>query len=88
MGYIDWPEGVASTCLWKEILRQCGFTPPETKSLEVGALYNGQAQGSVDIQTNSWLPATRASCWAKYQDRLEDYGSWYDETSLEIAVPS
>jgi ABC-type proline/glycine betaine transport system substrate-binding protein len=63
------------------------FTP-ETRSLEVGALYNGQAQGSVDIQTNSWLPATHASYWAKYKDRLEDYGSWCDETSLEIAVPS
>ncbi|MFE7837698.1 ABC transporter permease/substrate binding protein [Streptomyces sp. NPDC057474] len=87
MGYIDWPEGVASTYLWKEILQQRGFTP-EVKSLEVGALYNGQAQGSVDVQTNSWLPATHASYWAKYKDRLEDYGSWYDKTSLEIAVPS
>ncbi|MCL6733933.1 ABC transporter permease/substrate binding protein [Streptomyces neyagawaensis] len=87
MGYIDWPEGVASTYLWKEILQQRGFTP-EVKSLEVGALYNGQAQGSVDIQTNSWLPATHAPYWKKYRDQLEDYGAWYDRTSLEIAVPS
>ncbi len=87
MGYIDWPEGVASTYLWKEILQQRGFTP-EVRSLEVGALYNGQAQGSVDIQTNSWLPATHAPYWRKYRDQLEDYGAWYDRTSLETAVPS
>lgn len=87
MGSIDWPEGVASTYFWKEILQRRGFAP-ETRSLEVGALYDGQAQGSVDFQTNSWLPATHASYWAKYKDRLEDYGSWDGETSLEIAVPS
>jgi glycine betaine/proline transport system substrate-binding protein len=87
MGYIDWPEGVATTYLWKDILEQRGFRP-EVKSLEVGALYSGQAQGSIDVQTNSWLPATHASYWAKYKNDLEDYGSWYSPTSLEIAVPS
>ncbi|WP_371530177.1 ABC transporter permease/substrate binding protein [Streptomyces sp. NBC_01283] len=86
MGYIDWPEGTASTYLWKNVLEQRGFKP-EVQSLEVGALYNGQAQGSVDVQTNSWLPATHAPYWSKYKNQLEDYGSWYDPTSLEIAVP-
>ncbi|MBB5938866.1 ABC transporter permease/substrate binding protein [Streptomyces zagrosensis] len=87
IGYINWDEGVASTYLWKEVLEQRGFTP-KAQSYEVGALYTGMAAGDIDIQTNSWLPVTHESYWKTYHDKLEDLGSWYGPTSLEIAVPS
>ncbi|MEW1718924.1 ABC transporter permease/substrate binding protein [Streptomyces sp. NPDC093109] len=87
MGYIPWDEGIASTFLWKELLERRGYEV-DAKQYEAGALYTGQAGGQIDLQTDSWLPVTHASYWAKYKDDLEDMGSWYDETSLEIAVPS
>ncbi|MEV0849121.1 ABC transporter permease/substrate binding protein [Streptomyces sp. NPDC049954] len=87
MGYIPWDEGVASTFLWKEILEQRGFKV-DAKQYEAGALYTGMANGQVDFETDSWLPTTHAQYWKKYGDKLEDLGSWYGPTSLEIAVPS
>ncbi|MEC4016655.1 ABC transporter permease/substrate binding protein [Streptomyces sp. H27-D2] len=87
LGYVNWDEGTASTYLWKEILEQRGFKP-QAKPLDAGALYTGQARGDIDIQTNSWLPTTHAAYWKKYKNKLEDFGAWYDKTSLEIAVPS
>ncbi|MFC8827890.1 ABC transporter permease/substrate binding protein [Streptomyces sp. NPDC057137] len=87
MGYIPWDEGIASTFLWKELLEQRGYEVEATQ-YEAGALYTGQANGQIDIQTDSWLPTTHATYWDKYQDKLEDMGSWYDETSLELSVPS
>ncbi|MBH5334038.1 ABC transporter permease/substrate binding protein [Streptomyces pactum] len=87
IGYINWDEGVASTHLWQEVLRQRGFKP-EAKAYEVGALYTGMAAGDIDVQTNSWLPVTHDAYWKRYHDRLEDLGAWYDKTSLEVAVPS
>ncbi|AZM52266.1 glycine/betaine ABC transporter permease [Streptomyces sp. WAC 01529] len=87
IGYIPWDEGVASTFLWKEILEQRGFKP-QTKQLEAGPLYTSLAQGSVDFQTDSWLPTTHASYWKKYGDKLEDLGPWFGPTSLELSVPS
>ncbi|RDG38642.1 ABC transporter permease/substrate binding protein [Streptomyces corynorhini] len=87
MGYIPWDEGIASTFLWKELLEQRGYKV-DAKQYEAGSLYTGQAGGQIDIQTDSWLPVTHASYWAKYKDRLEDMGAWYDKTSLEISVPS
>ncbi|MFI6286315.1 ABC transporter permease/substrate binding protein [Streptomyces sp. NPDC051018] len=87
VGYIPWDEAIASTFLWKEILEQRGFEV-EARQLEAGALYTGMAGGQIDFQTDSWLPVTHASYWKKYGDRLEDLGSWYGPTSLELAVPS
>ncbi|MEU1946040.1 MULTISPECIES: ABC transporter permease/substrate binding protein [unclassified Streptomyces] len=87
IGYINWDEGVASTFLWKELLEQRGFKP-KVQSYDVGALYTGMAAGNIDFETDSWLPTTHASYWAKYKDKLENLGSWYGPTSLEVAVPS
>ncbi|MEU5958100.1 ABC transporter permease/substrate binding protein [Streptomyces sp. NPDC047525] len=87
IGYIPWDEGVASTFLWKEVLEQRGFKP-QTKQLEAGPLYTSLSQGSIDFQTDSWLPTTHAAYWKKYGDKLEDLGSWFGPTSLELSVPS
>ncbi|MER6915668.1 ABC transporter permease/substrate binding protein [Streptomyces sp. NPDC000594] len=87
IGYIPWDEGIASTFLWKEVLERRGFTV-ETQQLEAGALYTGLAGGQIDFQTDAWLPVTHDQYWKKYGDRLENLGSWYGPTSLELAVPS
>jgi glycine betaine/proline transport system substrate-binding protein len=87
IGYIPWDEGVASTFLWKELLEERGFEV-EAKQLDAGPLYTSLASGNVDFQTDAWLPTTHAEYWKKYGDRLDDLGSWYGPTSLELSVPS
>ncbi|MGW0815168.1 ABC transporter permease/substrate binding protein [Streptomyces viridiviolaceus] len=87
LGYVPWDEGVASTFLWKEILEQRGYEV-EAKQFDAGPLYTSLAQGDIDIVTNSWLPTTHEQYWKKYGDRLDDLGSWYDKTSLELTVPA
>ncbi|MEU5403015.1 ABC transporter permease/substrate binding protein [Streptomyces sp. NPDC005963] len=87
IGYIPWDEGIASTFLWKEVLERRGFTV-ETQQLEAGALYTGLAGGQIDFQTDAWLPTTHATYWKKYEKDLEDLGSWFGPTSLELAVPA
>ncbi|MFE5629866.1 ABC transporter permease/substrate binding protein [Streptomyces sp. NPDC056543] len=87
MGYIPWDEGIASTFLWKELLERRGYEV-DAKQLEAGALYTGMAGGQIDFETDSWLPVTHAQYWEKYQNKLEDLGSWYGPTSLELSVPS
>lgn len=87
IGYIPWDEGVASTFLWKEILEQRGFDV-EAKQMDAGPLYTSLAQGNIDFETDSWLPTTHAQYWKKYGKQLDDLGSWYGETSLELTVPA
>ncbi|MET8408931.1 ABC transporter permease/substrate binding protein [Streptomyces sp. NPDC005195] len=87
IGYIPWDEGVASTFLWKEILEERGFDV-DTKQFDAGPLYTSLAQGDVDFETDSWLPTTHAEYWKKYGKQLDDLGSWFGPTSLELSVPS
>ncbi|MFF2509963.1 ABC transporter permease/substrate binding protein [Streptomyces sp. NPDC058086] len=87
IGYIPWDEGVASTFLWKEILEERGFQV-DTKQFDAGPLYTSLAQGDIDFETDSWLPTTHEQYWKKYGSRLDDLGSWYGPTSLELSVPS
>uniref|UniRef100_A0AAU2K1A8 ABC transporter permease/substrate binding protein n=1 Tax=Streptomyces sp. NBC_00049 TaxID=2903617 RepID=A0AAU2K1A8_9ACTN len=87
VGYIPWDEGIASTFLWKELLERRGFKV-DARQLEAGALYTGLAGGQLDFQTDSWLPVTHAQYWEKYGNKLEDLGSWYGPTSLELSVPA
>ncbi|MFF4348337.1 ABC transporter permease/substrate binding protein [Streptomyces sp. NPDC001530] len=87
IGYIPWDEGVASTFLWKEILEQRGFQV-DTKQFDAGPLYTSLAQGDIDFETDSWLPTTHEQYWKKYGTQLDDLGSWYGPTSLELSVPA
>jgi glycine betaine/proline transport system substrate-binding protein len=87
IGYIPWDEGVASTFLWKEILEERGFQA-EVRQFEAGPLYTSLAAGDVDFQTDAWLPTTHEQYWKKYGAGLDDLGSWYARTSLELSVPS
>ena len=87
IGYIPWDEGIASTFLWKEILEERGFEV-DTKQFEAGPLYTSLAAGDIDFQTDSWLPTTHAQYWKKYGEQLDDLGSWYAPTSLELTVPA
>ncbi|MEU8846951.1 ABC transporter permease/substrate binding protein [Streptomyces sp. NPDC048564] len=87
LGYIPWDEGIASTFLWKELLERRGFEVT-TSQYSAGPLYTGLATGQIDFETDSWLPTTHAEYWKKYGNQLEDLGSWYGPTSLEISVPS
>ncbi|MEU4932187.1 ABC transporter permease/substrate binding protein [Streptomyces yokosukanensis] len=87
IGYIPWDEGVASTFLWKEILEERGFKVTTTQ-YAAGPLYTGLATGQIDFETDSWLPTTHAEYWKKYGKQLDDLGSWFGPTSLELSVPS
>ncbi|MER5543676.1 ABC transporter permease/substrate binding protein [Streptomyces sp. NPDC002589] len=87
IGYIPWDEGIASTFLWKEILEERGFKVTTTQ-YAAGPLYTGLATGQIDFETDSWLPTTHAEYWQKYGKQLDDLGSWFGPTSLELSVPS
>ncbi|MFW6719182.1 ABC transporter permease/substrate binding protein [Streptomyces sp. MAR4 CNY-716] len=87
IGYIPWDEGIASTFLWKEVLEQRGFKA-EAKQLDPGPLFTAVSEGQVDFQTDAWLPVTHEQYWEKFGDKMEDMGSWYGPTTLELSVPS
>ncbi|RKT86764.1 glycine betaine/proline transport system substrate-binding protein [Saccharopolyspora antimicrobica] len=86
IGYIAWDEDIAVTYLYKELLERKGYAVNATE-LEVGPIYAGLAQGNPDLFLDAWLPQTHADYWKQYGPQLEDLGVWYDQGTLNIAVP-
>ncbi|MQA10008.1 MAG: glycine/betaine ABC transporter substrate-binding protein [Pseudonocardiaceae bacterium] len=87
IAYINWAEDIAVTNLFKAALEEKGYKV-QMQQLEVGPLYAGLAKGDADLFLDAWLPATHADYWAKYKNDMEDLGVWYDQATLNIAVPS
>lgn len=86
IGYLSWDEAIAASYLWENVLEEKGYDV-ELKNIEPGPIYQGMADGSVDLFLDGWLPQTHADYWATYGDKLEKVGVWYDNASLSIAVP-
>ncbi|MFC7342688.1 glycine betaine ABC transporter substrate-binding protein [Saccharopolyspora griseoalba] len=87
IGYIAWDEDIAVTYLFKHLLEDRGYQVNITE-LEAGPIYAGLAQGNPDLFLDAWLPATHADYWKQYGSQLEDLGVWYDQGTLNIAVPN
>ncbi|MFJ4838928.1 ABC transporter permease/substrate binding protein [Streptomyces sp. NPDC088746] len=87
IGYFPWDEDVAVTYLWKNVLERRGYKP-SIHQYDVGSMFTAMAGGQVDVEFDAWLPNAQKQYWDKYKDDLVDIGPWYDETTLEVTVPS
>lgn len=85
--YITWAEDVALSNLYQQVLEEKGYTV-ELQQLDAGPIFASLADGSTDVFLDVWLPVTHKDYWKKYGDQLEDLGIWYDNASLDLAVPS
>ncbi|MFE2052874.1 ABC transporter permease/substrate binding protein [Streptomyces sp. NPDC059459] len=87
VAWFPWEEDVAVTYLWKNVLERRGYKM-NLKQMDVGPVYTGLASGDLDLNFDAWLPHAQKNYWEKNKDNLTDLGTWYEPTSLEIAVPS
>ena len=87
VGYMAWDEAIAASYLWSNILEAEGYEV-ELKNVEAGIVYQGLADGNIDLFLDGWLPQTHADYWEKYGSKIEKIGVWYDNASLSIAVPA
>jgi glycine betaine/proline transport system substrate-binding protein len=84
---IPWEEDIAATNMWKVLLEEKGYDVTVT-DLDVAPVFQGAANGDVDLFLDTWLPVTHADYWDEYGDQLEDFGAWYDNAKLTLTVPT
>ncbi|MFI6438104.1 ABC transporter permease/substrate binding protein [Streptomyces sp. NPDC050759] len=87
VAWFPWDEDIAVTYLWKNVLEARGYKL-NLKQMDVGPVYTGLASGDLDLNFDAWLPYAQKNYWDQSKDRLTDLGTWYEPTSLEVAVPS
>lgn len=87
IGWIPWDEDIAVTYLWQHLLEEEGYDV-ELTQLDVAPVYQGLADGDVDVFLDAWLPQTHSDYWERFGDQVEDIGIWYDSGTLNLAVPA
>lgn len=86
IAYIPWDEDIAVTYLWQKVLEAKGYDVT-IEQLDVAPVFQGIADGNVDLFFDTWLPVTHEDYWAEFGEDIEDLGVWYDNAKLTIAVP-
>ncbi len=85
-----WDEDKVLTHLWKHVLEKKGYTV-EVPDMDIGVIFTGIAKGEdskIDVFFDTWLPTTHKDYWDKIGNEVEDIGVWYDQATLNIAVPT
>jgi glycine betaine/proline transport system substrate-binding protein len=85
-----WDEDKVVSHLWKHVLEEKGYTV-EVPDMDIGVIFTGIAKGEdskIDVFFDTWLPTTHNEYWEKIGNEVEDIGVWYDQATLNIAVPT
>lgn len=83
---IPWEEAIAVTNMWKVILEELDYDVTIT-DVDVAPMYQGVANGDIDMFFDTWLPQTHIDYWDDHGDDLENLGVWYDNAILTLTVP-
>jgi len=84
-----WDEDKAVTHLWAYVLKQHGYTV-KMPDMDIGIVFTSISKGdssSVDAFFDTWLPNTHKKYWKKIHNKVDDTDVWYDQATLNIAVP-
>ena len=89
IGYITWPEDVAVTDLWQTLLTEKGYHVRLVLA-DMGPLYEGLANDSVNLFFDAWLPHDHGPYWYGKADRYaEIIDRWYLSPTQEgFVVPN
>lgn len=88
LGYIEgWTDGSSLTYLWQHILEDQGYDVEIMALGDAAPVYQGLADGDIDVYPSAWLPATHSTYMEEHGDDLEDIGAYYDGAVLTLAVP-
>lgn len=86
VGVFAWPENVAVTHTWKQLLERHGYKV----NLVLGGLpliWSGVAKGDEDLLFEAWLPYATKPLYEKFKDDIALIGPWYDKAWQGLAVP-
>ncbi|MFE6168594.1 glycine betaine ABC transporter substrate-binding protein [Viridibacillus arvi] len=84
--YVAWDTEIASTNVIAKVLEQNGYKV-KLSQVEVGPMFAGVANGSVDAMVAAWLPSTHKDYYESYKKDLVNLGPNLKGTKNGIVVP-
>lgn len=87
LGYPPWDDVRANTFVLKQVLESEGYEV-ETINADLGAVYQGVAQGDIDVFAGAWLPTTQGFYWDRYSQDLDYVTNISTGARIGLVVPS
>lgn len=88
MGYLpSWSDGLSMAYLLDNRLTEMGYEVEHVEISEAALLYQGLANGDIDMYPSAWPEATHIEYAEEYQEDYESLGSYYDSAELNLSVP-
>ncbi|WHY83955.1 glycine betaine ABC transporter substrate-binding protein [Neobacillus novalis] len=84
--YVAWDTEIASTNVIAKVLEQNGYDV-KLSQVEVGPMFAGVANGSVDGMVAGWLPSTHNEFYKQYKNDFVDLGTNLHGTKNGFVVP-
>lgn len=88
IGWTAWSDAEIVSKMAVLILSRGMKLDVELTLADISMQYRGIAEGDLDVMLMSWQPKTHAAYLRRYQDRIEDLGVLYEDTSLGLVVPA
>ncbi|QDE67410.1 glycine/betaine ABC transporter [Myxococcus xanthus] len=86
--YVNWAEGVAMTHLVQAILEDRMGYEVKTTMADVAPVFASLANGDADAFLDGWLPVTHQSYMERFQGKVVDLGTNYEDARIGLVVPA
>jgi glycine betaine/proline transport system substrate-binding protein len=88
IGYVEgWDDSVATTNIAAQIIQKDLGYPVQIVPVAAGIMWQGVARGDLDATLSAWLPATHASYYANFKDKVVDLGPNFKDAKIGLIVP-
>lgn len=88
MGYLpSWSDGLSMAHLMENQLNEMGYEVEHVALSDAAVVYQGLANGDIDIYPSAWPEETHIEYAERYEDDYESLGAWYDSADLNLSVP-
>lgn len=88
MGYLpSWSDGLSMAHLLENQLTEMGYEVEHVALSDAAVIYQGLANGDIDIYPSAWPEETHIEYAEEYQDDYESLGAYYDNAELNLSVP-
>lgn len=88
MGYLpSWSDGLSMAHLLENQLNEMGYEVEHVALSDAAVVYQGLANGDIDIYPSAWPEETHIEYAERYQDDYESLGAYYDSADLNLSVP-
>jgi len=87
MGYSLWSSEISSSSVLEIVFEEAGYKVNKVTA-DPGMIFQGLANGDIDINPGAWLPTCHGNYMEKYEDQVDVVGKNLEGVRVGLVVPA